>query len=186
MEKIVFPTKKLGKILGKNKNNLKRLERTFDAKIEISSSDDMTEITIKSKKKDSGFEEYIIVNVVEALAFSFDLNTALLLRNTNYILRKIDIKGMIKGPRVSVVGGRIIGRQGKTKQLLEKASECDIVLRDHVVGIIGRTENVELANQAILALIRGAPQSRVVGHLEKDMARLKALGKEPIEEMIKE
>lgn len=181
MEKIVFPVQDLSKVLGKNKANIKQLERMLDVKLEISSND-VAEITVKSSKKRE-FDEYIAVNAIEALTFGFDIDAALQLRNTDYLFRKIDIKAMVKGSRVSITRGRIIGKQGKIIKLLEKVSECDITIKDHVVGIIGKAENVDLTGQSILALIRGAPQSKAISRLEKDMAKLRATEK-PIEEMI--
>lgn len=185
MEKIVFPAEDLGKILGKHKKNLRKLRKELDATIEISSKEDIIEIAIKSNKRRSGFERYMVANIFEALAFGFKIHKVLLLRNSDYIFRKIDIKSMIKSSRVSVVSGRIIGRQGRVKHLLEKISHCDIVVSDHVVGVIGKTEDVDMANQAINSLIRGSPQPKVLGHLERDIVRSKMFGK-PVEDMIEE
>jgi ribosomal RNA assembly protein len=184
MEKAVFSVEEIGRILGKNKSNAKKLEQAFDISLTISKTDGIIAATVKSKKKDEAFNEYTAMNVLEALAFGFDQEAALQLRDPDFMFRRIDIKAYVKGARVSVIKGRIIGLGGKTKRTLEIISECDVVIREHSVGVIGRAENVDIASQAILALIRGAPTPRVFNSLERNMAKIKAFGAENVEKFI--
>ena len=182
MEKAVFSTGEIGRILGKGKKNKKKIEQHLNVTFNISKINDLNSISIESKKEP--FNEYTARTVLEALAFGFDLDTALQLRDTDFLFRRIDIKAYVKGSRVSVVKGRIIGMGGKTKRILEKISDCDIVVRENSVGIIGNNENVDAAGQAILALIRGAPASAVYARLEMSMAKVMELKEEDVEKLI--
>ncbi len=170
MKKIFFSGKELWRVLGKNNTNLKKIEKRLNVGI----TETQGEISIQSKSKGKdAIIEYLTLKIIEALALGFAIETTLHLSNTDYSLMKIDIKSYAKGKRVNVIKGRIIGTKGKTKALLERLSECNIVLSDHTVGIIGKIENVELASQAIYSLIKGKPQSKVYGFLERSKVKLK-------------
>jgi len=158
MQKIFFPEKKLSII----KKNKKRLENALDIKVEIKNK---KEIFIESKK--DSIEEHIASEVFDALALGFDIDTALLIKNTNFVLKKINIKSYAKNSRIKVIKGRIIGTKGRTKHIIEKLAECNLVIADHVVAIIGRFESIEIANHAIGMLIRGSPQQKAYGYLER-------------------
>lgn len=160
--------------------NKEKLEKVINVNLEL--IDEKT-IVIKSKEGDS-FAEYIASEIIDAIGFGFDIEDALMLRDTDFMLKKIDIKAKVKGPRVGVVKGRILGKKGRTKQIIEKLAECVVALADHVVAIIGREESVNVASHAIEALIRGSPQSKVYSYLEKSRSKLKKLTEEHIEEMI--
>ena len=175
MQKISF-SEKGNNIIKKNKA---RLEKALNINIELS---DKT-VTIESNKEDS-VTEYTALSVLEAVVLGFDIDNALMLRNTDFILKKIDLKSHVKDSRINVVKSRIIGTQGTTKHLIEKLSECSVVVSDHIVVIIGRFENIDIASQAIQALIRGSPQSKVYSFLERSRSRLKELSGEDIEEMV--
>jgi len=161
------------------KKNKEKLEKALDITLEF----DGKTTTVKSRKNDS-FIEYITEKILDALALGFDIDTALQLQDTDFILKKIDIRAYAKKSRVNIVKGRIIGTKGKTKDIIEKLSDCDIVVSDHNVAIIGKTENVDLASHAIRSLIRGSPQSKVYAFLERSHNRLKELAEEDIEEII--
>lgn len=175
MEKIVFSANELGRI---KKANTTRMKKLLGVELEFSNDS----VTVKSTTKDN-FNEYIAEKILEAVGFGFDVDRALMLRNTDYVFRKIDVRGGVKSSRTSSTIGRIIGTEGRTKQALEKASECEIELEDHMVGILGKTENVDMAGKAVLAIIRGAPAPKAISGLKKDMARL-AESEEDVEQFI--
>ena len=54
------------------------------------------------------------------------------------------------------VKGRIIGKDGKSRALLEELTETQISVYGHTVAYIGHVENLQVAREAILMLVRGA------------------------------
>lgn len=173
MEKIVLLVDELNRI---RKSNLKKLEKLLNITLTFSNNSAI----IKSSKNDS-FAEYIAVKIIEAVGFGFNLDNALQLQDTDYVFRRIGIKARTR--KASTAAGRILGKGGKAKKILEKISHCSIILKDYTVGIIGKTENVEAVSKAIFAIIRGAPSIKAIGRLEKDMAQLKE-SEEDIEKYI--
>jgi len=169
----------------KETKKIQKLKKQLGKALEISIEISNKEVRIKSRKEDS-FSEYISSKIIEAIALGFDLDAALQLKDQNFILRKINIKDHVKESRVKVVTARIIGTKGKTKELIEKLSDCDIIIHDHTIAVIGTINNIEVASRAILSLMRGSPQSKVYSFLERSRAKLKELNEENIEEIIKQ
>jgi len=173
MKKIFFQGKELGRIINQfHQKGLskKRIEEILGVTFEFLDN----YIVIKNKNGGDSFSEHLAVEILDAIALGFDINTALQLKDTDYVLRKINIKSYVKLNRLRTVKARLIGTKGKTKHTLENISECNIVLSDHTVGIIGSVENVEMAVHAVMSLIRGAVQSKVYSFLERSRANAKA------------
>jgi len=179
MRKIIFSDKKLWRVLGKKQQNKKRIENVMNVVLEIKGE----EITIKSKKKDS-VAEYLTSEILGALSTGFDFDSAIKLRDENYVFKEINLKNRVKASRLETVKARIIGTKGKTKKVIEGLTGCSIVLADSTVSIIGTLDNVEVADKAIESLIRGSPHSVVYNYLEKSKAKLKELEIENIEDFI--
>jgi ribosomal RNA assembly protein len=175
MKKIHFSDKELFRIL--SKDNLERLQKEFSVKIDLNKGKNAADFSIKGK---NATHEYIASEILEAIASGFDFDTAILLKDENYIFKKILLKNYASGSRLEVVKGRIIGSQGKSKRVIEKLTECDLCLCENSVGLIGRAEHVEVASKAIQSLIRGAKHANVFKFLEESRKHLKELDEENI------
>ncbi|MFH1308372.1 MAG: KH domain-containing protein [archaeon] len=123
----------------------------------------------------SGTEEneYFAVKVFEAIDADFPIDISLLIADSpeEYMIEHLSIKEFTRRPNLAEVRARIIGRKGKTKQIIEDLSNCYISLHENTVSIIGNTEDIGRATQAITKLIQGSKQSSVYGFLEKSGRR---------------
>lgn len=114
--------------------------------------------------------EYPAMQIVNALAIGFRLKVALLLRQEDYMLELIRIKEYIKPyspSRLKQVKARIIGKKGKAIETISQLSDCAIKLSDNTLAIIGRTEDVKIAEKSLISLIRGSKHGNVYARLEK-------------------
>lgn len=177
MRKLFFEARELGRVF-KNMHNIKKLEKKLKAKIEISKQG---EIRISTRDH---FQEYLIETIIEAIALGFIFSTAIQLENIDYEFKKLNVKIYAKESQQSRAKARLIGPQGRTKATIEELSNCDIVLSNHTVAIIGKSYNVEAATRAIESLLRGSKQANIFRFLERNQARLKALEEENVEELI--
>ena len=140
----------------------KVLEQSF--KIKLSSKDHI--ITIHGKPED----EYLAFQAIEALNMGFSVGEALLLKNEDFILEKINIKAITKRKNLAQVRARIIGTKGKAIRVIEDLSGCYIVVHDNSVGIMGFSEDVKKAAFAIKRLIAGSKHATVFSYLEEQKA----------------
>ncbi len=118
-------------------------------------------------------DEYVAIEIIEAINLGFKINTALLLTNGDFIFEKIYIKDITKRRDLERVRGRVIGTNGKTKRTIESLGECFISLHDNTVGIIGRAEDIEIPMGALAALIRGKKQTKTYSYLERQKTKEK-------------
>ena len=111
--------------------------------------------------------EYLALRVFDAVERGFSINEALLLADENYMFEKISIKDISRRKNLSEVRARVIGTFGRTLKTMCGLSNCEIVLHDNMVGIIGKADDIEFALTAMKSLIKGSKQANVYSYLEK-------------------
>ncbi|MCX8194162.1 MAG: KH domain-containing protein [Candidatus Pacearchaeota archaeon] len=178
MRKLLFSGKELYRLLNL-RSKIKKLEARLKVRVDI----DKKEVILTSMKKDS-FSEYVASKVLEAIALGFDTESAMQLCNTDFTLTKINAKDFVRSSRVNLALGRIIGKEGRTKRIIEELSNCNLVVSNHTVAVIGRADNVDTARQAIISLLHGSKQANVYKFLERSRARLRKLEEEDVEKFI--
>jgi len=135
------------------------LEKKLHVKIEV----DGRRVTINGNEID----EYLTLKVIDALELGFLAETALLIAEDDFIFEKIEIKNLTKRHNLEEVRARVIGKEGRTKELVEELSECYICVSGNEVGIIGPAETIKNCMHAVSSLIQGSKQSSVYAYLEK-------------------
>ena len=150
-----FYIEKIGKIL-KNKNKL-------ESKLKVKLSMRGRNIEVKGKEID----EFIASRIIKALDMGFDLEIALLLKNEEFVEEEMDIKNFTKRHNLGQIRARIIGKEGRTLELISELSECYIKLHENIVSIIGQPDKIKIARNAIKKIIQGSKQSSVYTYLEK-------------------
>ena len=152
--------------VGKILQNKKKLEQTL--KVKITNKGKI--IFVEGKAE----QEYIAIQVIEAINLGFTSQQALLLQDEDFIFEKINIKDLTKRHDLERIRGRIIGTRGKTKEIIQNLSDCFISLHNNTVGIIGRAEDIEKAMQALTSIIQGSKQSKVYSYLERERGKEKS------------
>jgi ribosomal RNA assembly protein len=109
---------------------------------------------------------YDAEQVFQALDFGFSLQRALLLKEEDFVFQKVHIHEHTKRNLVDVKA-RLIGTKGKTKRVLSQLSDCEIMIKEGEVGVIGYVEDVEDTVVAIINIIKGSKQSNMYKFLEK-------------------
>ncbi len=153
MKKII--SDKLPRIL----KNKKKLEEKLKVKI----TNRGKEVFIAGKPE----KEYIAEKVIDALNFGFPFSKAMLITEEDFVFEIISIKDYTKRQDLERIRARIIGKHGKTLKTLSHLTKCNFELKDNQIGIIGESENIENAQEAIIFLIRGSKQANVYKFLEK-------------------
>ncbi len=155
-------------------NNLRKAFSTHKKEIEEQLD---VEIEIKGKyvfiiEKKDGYSRYVAEKVLAAIDMGFNIETALMLTNQNFVFEIIDIRKTIKPIKYKSAIGRVIGKKGRALKNLMKLTDCEIVLKENLVGVIGESAAVSLAVHALNSLIRGAPHSHVYQFLEENKGKV--------------
>ena len=71
------------------------------------------------------------------------------------------------------LSGRIIGREGKTRRLIEELTDTCVSVYGHTISIIGAIKETEIARQAVEMFIRGRLHTSVYRFLHAKRRELK-------------
>jgi len=152
-------SEKLPRIL----KNKKRLEKKLNIKI----SNRGKEVQINGKPED----EYIAEKVIDALNFGFSFSVAISIKEEDLEFEILNIKNHTTRKDLERVRARIIGKGGKTLKTLNQLTKCNFEIKDNQIAIIGLPEYIENAQESVISIIKGAKQSNVYSHLEKNQLK---------------
>ncbi len=148
-------------ILKKNKNFLESIEKMCNAKIDLND-----EVMISC---DDAIMLLRLKNVFKAFGRGFDVNDSLKLLDEDYFFESIEVKdyaGKSRSRQV-VLKGRVIGREGKIKKILERECNVKIAIYGKTISIIGKWNDVQLAKKAIEMLLEGKKHSSLYRFLDR-------------------
>ncbi|MAG02291.1 hypothetical protein CMI42_03050 [Candidatus Pacearchaeota archaeon] len=112
-------------------------------------------------------DEFVAIEILRAVNLGFSVDSALDLKDGEVILQTLNIKDLTKRHDLERVRARIIGTHGRTLKTLSNLTNCHISLHDNQIGIIGNTNLMEDAVQAVTSLVQGSKQGNVYGRLER-------------------
>ncbi len=169
MRFVKIPMDRVAILIGKNGEVKEKIEQ-YGVKLEIDSATG----DVKIEGEDS-LREMEAENVVRAIARGFSPDKALLLFNDEYYFELLDMRDWVgkKKEHVKRIAGRIIGKGGKARKLIEEMTGAFISVYGHTVAIIGRIDELQMAKQAIEMLLEGANHSTVYRFLEKERQKKK-------------
>jgi ribosomal RNA assembly protein len=148
-----------------DKKLLDRLRERLNCKIELSEN----ELTIDGE----AYDEYNAKNVLSAFGHGFDLDKAYKLLNEDYFLQLINLKDSFRSKdQLMRVKARIIGTEGRAKEYIESVSGADIAVFGSSISIIGKIDELKVAEAAIRILIGGGTHKTAYKIMEKERTKI--------------
>ena len=170
-EHIKVPQDRIGAIIGVEGNVKKVIEEKTGARLDVDSESG----TVVIESEGDAYKAMKATEVIKAVARGFSPEKALkLLENEDLVLDVIDLSIVGDSPAdLKRLKGRIIGKNGKTREVIEQMSGARISVYGKTIGIIGDAEQLATVREALNMLIDGAPHGAVYGYLEKRRRELK-------------
>ncbi|RNF07928.1 RNA-binding protein PNO1 [Trypanosoma rangeli] len=113
---------------------------------------------------------------VKAVVAGFDVKDAVaLLRMDDVYIEGFEVKDVranLQGDNLSRCIGRMSGSHGKTKYTIENVTRTRIVIADTHIWVMGTTQNIRVARDALCDLIRGSPAAKVYTRVRAVMNRV--------------
>lgn len=167
-EKVYLDKSRIAVFVGKAGSQKRIFEKKFDCKINVDSK--TGEVLIEDT---DAINIFVLSNMIHAINYGHSPESALRLEDETFVIDTIDVKDYVKDQdRLKVVMGRIIGKEGITRKLIEEITKCSVSVKDHYVSVIGPYENTMLVHEALQMLIRGAAHKSLYGFLEKNREKL--------------
>ncbi len=167
------PSDRIGAILGKGGETKKWLEDTFKIRLIVDSR--TGEVTIESLTETLETETLKAVEVINAIARGFSQERAARLKMDDTVLSIMDLRSYQGKSSNSLtrVKGRIIGERGRARRLIEELTHAEVSVYGHTIAIIGRLDEVKLAEDALDILASGGPHKVAYHLLEKRRTQAK-------------
>ena len=133
---VKIPRDRLAVLIGTKGDIKKKIERETSTDILI----DSKEGDVKVVGEDA-LSLYLTRDIIRAIGRGFNPETAFLLLRQDYCLEVISLQDFQKSTQIVRIKGRIIGREGKSRRLIEQYTETYISVYGKTVGILGQNEN---------------------------------------------
>lgn len=172
---IKIPAERVGVLIGPEGTTKKNIEDKLSVELQIDSQSGDVTITLAEKATDPSLL-FKAKDVVTALGRGFSPEHAFrLIRDEEAMLDVIDLRTVFGRSETDIkrVKGRIIGMNGKTRNIIEELTGTNVVVYGHTVSIIGTIEEAEVAREAVQMLVKGSLHATVYRFLHRKRRELK-------------
>ena len=166
MDYVRIPESRIGAVIGPKGRTKRKLEEISGCKLTIDSAEGLIEI--KQKNKEDALKNLQLTSAVKAIGRGFNPEKAYQLIEMDYYLEIVDIRDYVgrSKKRLGIIRGRLIGREGKTRHIIEDMTGCDLAIQGHTVSIISDLDGLEAAKVAVSMVLAGSEHGSVYKYLE--------------------
>ncbi len=168
---IKIPRERVPVLIGTRGSTKKRIEHMGKSKLEVDSDSGVVQVL----QYDDPILTMLTTNVVKAIGRGFNPEKAEALYNPDMQLIVISLRDFAKpgSRRMEDIKGRIIGRAGKTRRIIEELSSSFISVYGDTVSVIADHVSLSYSIEAVQMIIQGKRQRTVYQYLEKKFRELK-------------
>lgn len=168
-----IPLERVGALIGEDGKAKREIESKYGAKIYVDS--ETGEVMIDATNVNDPVLCLKLRDYVIAVGRGFSPERAKKVLEEDTYFECIDIKQYAGKSRNDLIRirGRLIGKNGKTRRIIEELTGTVVSVYGHTVSIIGQYENFMVAKEAIEMLLRGSEHSTVYRFLERKREELR-------------
>jgi len=172
---VKIPRERIGVLIGPDGRVKETVEKKLSVSLQIDSEAGDVTITQNATEQDPTIL-FRAREVVTAIGRGFSPERAFrLFEDEDTVLDVIDLREIV-GRSLSDIKrleGRVIGKAGKTRKIIEELTETYVSVYGYTISIIGGIDQIEVAREAISMLIKGSQHSTVYRFLHKKRRELK-------------
>jgi len=176
MQHVKIPQDRVGVLIGEGGETMREIERRAEVRLDIDSQNGAVEI----EQTGDPLRALKAPDIVRAIGRGFDPDQALrLLDDEMMMLDLIDIREASRNDNdLRRQKGRLIGEDGRTRELMEELTGASVVIYGSTLGAIGSPQQVEVVREAAEMILDGAPHGSAYSFLERKHNELKHQGME--------
>ena len=166
MDYVRIPLSRIGALIGPKGKTKRKLEKLSGCKLNIDSSEGLIEIS--QMNQNDALKNLQLISAAKAIGRGFNPEKAYQLLEMDYYLEIVDIRDYVgrSKKRLSIIRGRLIGSEGKTRHIIEDMTGCDLAIQGHTVSIISDLNGLEAAKIAVSMVLAGSEHGSVYKYLE--------------------
>ena len=163
---------RVGAVIGREGGTKRFLEKEMGMKLSVDSKEGL--VILKSESAIDG-DPFSATRVIEAIGRGFSPQRARRLLDEGTALEVIDLRDYAGRSTNSLerIRGRVIGLRGKSRRVIEELTGCNLSVYGRTVAVIGGSEEVQLASEAVRSLATGSQHKTVYNSLQKARTRRK-------------
>lgn len=172
---VKIPRERIGALIGPDGRVKERIEEKLSVSLSVSSQTGDVSISLKPTTQDPS-ALFRAREVITAVGRGFSPEHSFrLLNEEDAVLEVIDLREIVGKSQSDQkrLKGRVIGKEGKTRRIIEELTEAHISVYGHTVAVIGDMDQAEVAREAVWMLIRGSQHRTVYRYLHKKRKELK-------------
>ena len=177
-----IPQDRIAVLIGRKGATRRALEKATNSKLHIDSTSG--DVSVIWNEEFDPIIRMKLPDVVRAIGRGMNPERALQLLEDDHHLVLYDMREYVgkSANQQRRIRSRLIGRNGRIRELIEEHSGSEVVIYGSTVVIIGDEDALPLASQAIERLLQGAEHSSVLKHLETER-RKKRMSSRNLESM---
>ena len=171
MKYIRIPRERVGVLIGKDGETKKTIERISQMTLEIDSEEG--DVAFNEQDAKDPLIPLKVEDVIRAIGRGFSPEHAFRIFAEDTELFVFDIYDYVgkKESHLTRVKARVIGREGKTKRVIETLTGGVLAVYGHTVAVIADFETMDIAKKALDMLLSGSEHPTVYRYLEREMKR---------------
>ncbi|AKA47756.1 RNA-processing protein [uncultured archaeon] len=161
---IKIPVERVPVLIGREGTTKKKIEKLGNVWLNIDSETG----EVKIIQTGDPILASVTVGVVQAIGRGFSPERAQYLYNDGFQLIVIPLREFAKSGsrRITQVRGRVIGREGRTRKIIEELTSTYVSVYGDTVSIIGDYLSINYSKEAIMKLLNGSKHKTVYKYLE--------------------
>ncbi len=165
MQHVTVPQDRIGVLIGEGGETMREIESRSEVRLDIDSESGSVGI----ESVGDPVSGLVAPDIVRAIGRGFKPEVALsLLDDEMRMFDLIDLSDKTRNDNdLRRQKGRLIGENGRTRQLMEELSGADVVIYGSTIGMIGDPQEVEAVRRATGMILDGAPHGAVYSYLER-------------------
>ena len=176
MQHVKVPDDRIGVLIGRGGETMREIEERAEVRLDIDSESG----NVRIETVGDPVTALKGPDIVKAIGRGFSPEDALeLLEDEMMMFEIIDIEAAARNKNdLRRQKGRLIGEDGRTRELMEELTGASVAIYGSTLGVIGGPQQVEAVREAAEMILDGAPHGSVYSFLERKRNELKHKGME--------
>ncbi|MBU4536181.1 MAG: KH domain-containing protein [Euryarchaeota archaeon] len=173
-EYLKIPRERVGVLIGKKGEVKQHIEKLSQTQLDIDSEAGNVSITPQEEMEDP-LSAWKTRSIVKAIGRGFNPEISLRLLNDDMALVVIKLNDYVGKSKKAIARqkGRIIGRDGRTRQIIKEMTDVDMSVYGKTVSLIGDLERLMIAKEAVEMILNGSRHKSVYAFMEKKKQDMK-------------
>ncbi|WP_330630752.1 KH domain-containing protein [Halocatena halophila] len=171
MQHVTIPQDRIGVLVGQGGETMREIESKAEVRLDIDSETG----SVAVESVGDPVQGLKGPDIVKAIGRGFRPEDALrLLEDDLMMFEIVDIDAVARNKNdLRRKKGRLIGEDGRTRELMEELTGASVVIYGTTLGIIGRPDEVEAVRRGAEMILDGAPHGSVYSFLERRRTEMK-------------